>query len=559
MRSCLGMLVLSLALTTARGQESLPLKAVAAIKEATVMITTTAQADGAVGGSGSGFLIRVDGQTAYVVTNNHVISPPKGLGGLSSIKVVLRCGTRSERKVAGEVVATSAARDLAIIKISGVADLPAPIDVLTETEPVETMPVYVFGFPFGEALALGRGSPSVVVGRASVSSVRHDADGRVSAVLVDGALNPGNSGGPIVDAHGRLVGVAVAAIPGANIGIAIARPDLLAMLTGRPEGVHVTANAVRDGAAELTIEVPLLDPFDHVKKISFLYEIGSAGTVKSRRTGQETSWDPLPDAKKIELKIGAHRARGSVAIATAPGKDVDLTYQLAFDDGRGGQLHTKPGHYFLSAPQAAAPGRSAAAIRTWGDVINPDGDCKIQIKNGGLFVVVPGTHHELSTEFDKLNAPRIVQEIEGDFVAQVRVRGEFRPTGPPTRIDGFPFNGAGLLVWLDSGHFIRMERAAVLNNDRIGAYLLIQRHEVDQPMLDNSAFVEEGDVYLKIERRGDQISGWYGTDGQQWAETKPIKVRWPARLKVGLDALNSAFSPLSVRFEDFSLRKLGPK
>jgi len=554
------MLVLSLALTTARGQESLPLKAVAAIKEATVMITTTAQANAGVGGSGSGFLIRVEGQTAYVVTNSHVISPRKGLsGGLSSIKVVLRRGTRAERKVAGDLVASSSARDLAIIKVTGVADLPAPIDVLKETELVETMPVYVFGFPFGEALALGRGSPSVVVGKASISSVRRDAGGRVSAVLIDGALNPGNSGGPIVDAQGRLVGVAEAAIPGANIGIAIARPDLLDMISGRPEGVHVTAGAVRDGAAELAIEVPLLDPFDHVKKISFLYEVGGAGAVKSRRRGQETTWDPLPGAKKIELKIGAQRACGSVAIATAPGKDVDLIYQLAFDDGRGGQLHTKPGHYFLSAPQAAAPGRSAAALRPWGDVINPDGDCKIQIGNGGLSVEVPGTHHELSTELDKVNAPRIVQEIEGDFVAQVRVRGEFHPAGPGTRIGGLPFNGAGLLVWLDAEHFLRMERAAVLSNDRIGAYLLIQRHEVDQPMLDNSAFLEEGDVYLKIERRGDHISGWYGTDGKEWAETKPIKVTWPARLKVGLDALNSAFSPLSVRFEEFSIRKLGPR
>jgi S1-C subfamily serine protease len=72
----LAIVIVGLATATAGGQETLPLPAVAAIKEATVMITTTVGADSGVRGSGSGFLIRVDGQTGYVATNHHVISPP---------------------------------------------------------------------------------------------------------------------------------------------------------------------------------------------------------------------------------------------------------------------------------------------------------------------------------------------------------------------------------------------------------------------------------------------------------------------------------------------------
>ena len=299
MRGILVVVIVELAMIPARGQEGLPSKTVAALKEATVMIQTTAGPEQGSGGTGSGFLIRVDGQTAYLATNNHVISPVRGqAAGRRSIMVVLRCGARGERRLPAEIVAAAPENDLAILKITGVPDLPTPIDVVQETEPVETMPVYVFGFPFGPGLAAGRGNLSVVVGKGSVSSIRTDGDGRVSVVLIDGALNPGNSGGPVVDTQGRLVGIAVASIQGANIGFVIPRPHLLAMMNGRPEGLLVTAGVPRDGTVELALDVPLLDPFNKLKKISFLYDLGAVGDVKPRQNGQEIAWGQLPGTRK---------------------------------------------------------------------------------------------------------------------------------------------------------------------------------------------------------------------------------------------------------------------
>ncbi len=76
-----------------------------------------------------------------------------------------------------------------------------------------------FGFPFGKALSTTKGNPAVTVGKASVSSLRTGPDGGLAYVQIDGNLNPGNSGGPVVDAKGRLVGVAVATIKdGQGIG-----------------------------------------------------------------------------------------------------------------------------------------------------------------------------------------------------------------------------------------------------------------------------------------------------------------------------------------------------
>ncbi len=87
--------------------------------------------------------------------------------------------------------------NLAVIRIDGVKGLPAPLDVLKETEPVETMAVHVFGFPFGDSLALGRGSPSLVLGKGSVSS---DAAG----FLLGNAVRCGGVRNVRVDRGSRL-------------------------------------------------------------------------------------------------------------------------------------------------------------------------------------------------------------------------------------------------------------------------------------------------------------------------------------------------------------------
>jgi regulation of enolase protein 1 (concanavalin A-like superfamily) len=470
----------------------------------------------------------------------------------------LRSGTRSERILPAEVVASSLDSDLAILRVADVADLPTPIDVARETELVETMPVYVFGFPFGKGLAMGRGRPTVVVGKGSVSSIRRDVDGRLVAVLIDGALNPGNSGGPVVDTQGRLVGVAVAAVRGANIGIAIAPPDLRAMLGGRPRGLNLIPGTVRDGSIAMVVEVPLFDPLDKIKAVRLLYLLGGTATTRPIKGTREPSWEPLPEAKSVALKLDAHRGRGSVTIPASTAGFLDLTYQVAYVDGQDRTLHTKPGRYLFSAGRtgdakvdAAGPG-----LTPWGDVIDPDGDCTFQVDDRGVSLEVPGSMHDLNADLGKSNAPRILREVEGDFVVQVKVCGEFQPEAPSTREGVLPFNGAGLRLGLDADHCLRIERGAVRRNGRIGALLLFERHEMGRPIGRQNAFLEEGDVYLKVERRGGRVNVYYGTDGDQWAEARPMQVEWPARLSVGVGAVNTASSALSARFEAFSVREL---
>ena len=231
---------------SARKDDAIPLSVLEEIKSATVFIKVES---GGAAASGSGFVMRVDGDTGYVVTNHHVITMPEQSlfgprpfgrprfvkpGGVPTITLVFRSGTPKEQSVRAAIAADDSQRDLAVLKVTGVANLPAPIDFSRNPDLVETMPVFLFGFPFGEALDLNKGNPAITVGKGSVSSLRMNARGEVRRIQIDGDLNPGNSGGPVVDAKGRLVGVAVAKVTGTRIGLAIPPSELTKMLNKEP-------------------------------------------------------------------------------------------------------------------------------------------------------------------------------------------------------------------------------------------------------------------------------------------------------------------------------------
>ena len=104
-------------------------------------------------------------------------------------------------------MAKDASRDLALLKVTGQKDLPKPVDFSHKPNYVELMPVFIFGFPFGDMLAGNKGNPAITISPGSVGSIGLDQKDEMPEVRLNGALNPGNSGGPVVDAQGRLVGV----------------------------------------------------------------------------------------------------------------------------------------------------------------------------------------------------------------------------------------------------------------------------------------------------------------------------------------------------------------
>ena len=113
-------------------------------------------------------------------------------------------------------------------------------------------------------------------------------------------------------------------------------------------------------------------------------------------------------------------------------------------------------------------------IDGWGWAVDPDGSSTFRVDEGKLTVIAPGPVQDMSIELGRMNAPRTVRKIEGDFIAQVKVNGSFAPgnrQGLPVRL---PYHGAGLLLMHDLKTYVRIDRAAVTRGTAQQHYVAFQ-------------------------------------------------------------------------------------
>lgn len=159
---------------------------------------------------GSAVILRADG---YLLTNNHVVA------GADGILVALQDG----REAMAELIGTDPETDLAVLKI----DLPdLPVAIVNESEQLRPGDVAMaIGNPFGLGQTVTKGIVSAT-GRSQLGLNTYE-----DFIQTDAAINQGNSGGALIDAYGRLIGIntAIFSQSGGSQGIGFAIPAPLAL------------------------------------------------------------------------------------------------------------------------------------------------------------------------------------------------------------------------------------------------------------------------------------------------------------------------------------------
>jgi putative serine protease PepD len=268
-------------------------------------------------GTGSGFLIDKDGR---IVTNNHVVA---AASDGSRIRVLYSDG----RKVNAVLVGRSPSYDIAVIKATGAGSV-QPIE-LGDSEHVQVgEPVLALGSPLGlsgtvtEGIVSARNRPVIV----SESSDADAPTAYINAIQTDAQINPGSSGGPLVDAGGRVIGVNSAILTfGAsrNIGLGFAipinqaatianqlikngkatYPVIGANVADAATGVELTAVDAQGPAAKAGLHAKDLITKVDSETVNTMEEL--IVSIRTRRPG---------DVVVLEYARGSERAKASVTL-----------------------------------------------------------------------------------------------------------------------------------------------------------------------------------------------------------------------------------------------------
>jgi serine protease Do len=292
-------------------------------------------------GMGSGFIVSPDG---YIVTNAHVVD------GASEVTVKLT----DRREFTAKVIGADKRTDVALIKIDA-KNLPA-LDISAQPEVKRGEWVIAIGAPFGFENSVSAGVVSGV----------HRAlpNGQmVPFIQTDVAVNPGNSGGPLLNARGQVVGVnsQIYSRSGGYMGLSFAIPTSVAVKVADQLKTHGKVQHGRLGIGIQGLDQTLAQSFGlddangavvgSVEKDSPAAKAGfKAGDVIRKIDGVAVT-----DSTDVTSRIGTTAPGTTLKIEVwRDGKPVELTATVGtFDDGK----------VAAASDEAATKGKLGVAVR----------------------------------------------------------------------------------------------------------------------------------------------------------------------------------------------------
>jgi Tol biopolymer transport system component len=329
-------------------------------------------------GSGSGVII--DG-SGYILTSNHVVK------GVDWASVTLADGRRCE----GRVIARDENRDTAIVKVT-VEGAALPVVALGDSEGVEVgEEVIVIGYPLG----LEGGT---TVSKGIVSAFRMYEG--IHYIQTDAAVNPGNSGGPLVNLNGEMIAVVTLkyvheTVEGMALAVAVndVMPFIVAQVGGigtqgrgdEPGKGGATSSGSSPGSVSAGSKLGGCITFQADNQIWTMNADGSNQRQLTYRTGPEGCIDPClsPDGKKIAY----------VAWDSNPRYEI-WTYDIYTMNADGSnQTRLTDGHGHKEQPAWSPDGKKIAFILTNGGpdiyVINADGSNQTQLTSDPDWDIYP--------------------------------------------------------------------------------------------------------------------------------------------------------------------------
>jgi S1-C subfamily serine protease len=296
------------------------------VKAATVHLEVTLPSGNLV--EGSGFFTDESG---VLLTNAHVLGmldadsrPP------TKVDVTVNSGEADSRTLPGKLLGVDRGSDLAVLRVEA-KDLPAPLQVVPAKDVNETEEVFVFGFPLGKRLG-----KNITVSKSSVSSLRKE-NGLLKQVQVNGGMHPGNSGGPVVNGKGQVIGVAVAIIRGTQINFAIPGEMVQGFLAGKITALAADLGHKDGDKIKMPFRLVMVDPLGRIRKVVVETWTGEPG--QRRRPGGTTPPKPLPgDSERQVIPVNYDKQPiTSIELSLPPQEDAKRVYwmQASYVNGTG--------------------------------------------------------------------------------------------------------------------------------------------------------------------------------------------------------------------------------
>jgi putative serine protease PepD len=256
-------------------------------------------------GQGSGFVYDGDG---HIVTNAHVVD------GASSVSVKFWNG----KTFTAQVVGTDASTDLAVLKVNAPTSELFPLSLGDSSKVLVGDNVVAIGSPFGLAGTVTSGIVSALHREMTSPNRFAIAD----SIQTDAAINHGNSGGPLLDAQGKVVGVTsqIESNSGGNEGVGFAIPSntvrsIASQLISSGKAEHAFLGVVlRDSSSQTGAAINQVRAGTPAARAGL-----RAGDVVTAAAGKR-----ITSASELRATINAHR----------PGDTISVTYT------RGEQSHT---------------------------------------------------------------------------------------------------------------------------------------------------------------------------------------------------------------------------